>query len=204
MSLLRVGLTGGIATGKSYVRAHLASMGVPTIDADLLARQVVERGTPGLALIVDRFGPDVLSAEGHLDRPALGALVFADADARRDLESIVHPRVYGEIGAWFERLEAAGAALGVADIPLLFETGRAGDFDVVVVAACPSALQIERVQARDGLSEAAARRRVAAQWPIDEKVRLADYVVRTDGSFEDTDRQVADVCAALQQRAAHQ
>lgn len=199
--MLRVGLTGGIATGKSYVRAHLESIGVPTIDADILARRVVEPGSEGLALVAARFGPAVLTPAGELDRPALAALVFADAGARRDLEAIVHPRVYAAISAWFEQLEADGASLGVADIPLLFETGREGDFDVVVVAACPAALQVERVRSRDGLTEEAARRRVAAQWPIDEKVRLADYVVRTDGTFAATDRQVAEVHAALEQRA---
>jgi dephospho-CoA kinase len=200
--MLRVGLTGGIATGKSYVRARFEALGLPTVDADLLARQVVERGTPGLAALVARFGPEVLGPDGSLDRSRLGARVFADAAARRDLEVIIHPRVFTAISEWFDARAGEGLALGVADIPLLFETGRAGDFDVVVVAACPPEVQVTRVQARDGLSETAARQRLAAQWPIDEKVRLADYVVRTDRSFADTDRQAEEVCRALRAHAA--
>ncbi len=202
LSMLRVGLTGGIATGKSYVRARFEALGLPTVDADLLARQVVERGTPGLAALVARFGPEVLGPDGSLDRSRLGARVFADAAARRDLEVIIHPRVFTAISEWFDARAGEGLALGVADIPLLFETGRAGDFDVVVVAACPPEVQVTRVQARDGLSETAARQRLAAQWPIDEKVRLADYVVRTDRSFADTDRQAEEVCRALRAHAA--
>jgi dephospho-CoA kinase len=200
--MLRVGLTGGIATGKSYVRARFEALGLPTVDADLLARQVVERVTPGLAALVARFGPEVLGPDGSLDRSRLGARVFADAAARRDLEVIIHPRVFTAISEWFDARAGEGLALGVADIPLLFETGRAGDFDVVVVAACPPEVQVTRVQARDGLSETAARQRLAAQWPIDEKVRLADYVVRTDRSFADTDRQAEEVCRALRAHAA--
>jgi dephospho-CoA kinase len=202
LSMLRVGLTGGIATGKSYVRARFEALGLPTVDADLLARQVVERGTHGLAALVARFGPEVLGPDGSLDRSRLGARVFADAAARRDLEVIIHPRVFTAISEWFDARAGEGLALGVADIPLLFETGRAGDFDVVVVAACPPEVQVTRVQARDGLSETAARQRLAAQWPIDEKVRLADYVVRTDRSFADTDRQAEEVCRALRAHAA--
>ncbi len=202
MSMLRVGLTGGSATGKSYVRARFEALGLSTVDADVLAREVVERGTPGLAALVERFGAEVLGPDGSLDRPRLGARVFADAAARRDLEGIIHPRVFTAVSEWFDARAGEGLALGVADIPLLFETGRAGDFDVVVVAACPPVLQVMRVQARDGLSETAARQRLAAQWPIDEKVRLADHVVRTDRSFADTDRQTEEVCRALRAHAA--
>jgi dephospho-CoA kinase len=197
-----VALTGGIATGKSYVRARLAQRGVPTIDADVVARQVVEPGTPALAAIVARFGRGVLDAAGALDRAALGSIVFSDAAARRDLEAIVHPAVYRAIGDWLDRLErSAEAMLAVADIPLLFETGREGDFEVVVVAACDQETQLARLMTRDRISEPEARRRLAAQWPIAEKVRRADLLIDTGGTFEETDRHVGEVLEALRARA---
>ena len=188
--MLRVALTGGIATGKSYVRLRMDALGIPTLDADQLAREAVAPGTSALGAIIEEFGKQVLSADGTLDRPRLGALVFADPDARRALERIVHPQVYAAIDAWFEcRTER----LAVADIPLLFETGHDDAFDVVVVTYCPPDVQIARIVARDGLSEAAARDRVAAQWPVAEKVRRADYVIRTDGTFAETDGRVGTV-----------
>jgi dephospho-CoA kinase len=202
--MLKIGLTGGIATGKSYVRRHLETRGVPTIDADTVAREVVAPGTPGHDAVVDRFGLAVVGPSGAIDRPALGTIVFADAAARRDLEAIVHPAVHAAILSWLDaRARDAGAWLAVADIPLLFETGRRYPFDAIVVAACPPEVQLARVVARDQLTEDAARQRLAAQWPIDEKVRLADYVVWTDGGYEATDRQVDEVIAALEQRAGH-
>lgn len=202
--MLKVALTGGIATGKSYVRGRLAARGVPSLDADLLARDAVAPGSPGFRAVVDRFGPDVVKADGTLDRARLAAIVFADDGARHDLEAIVHPAVYAVIEAWLAFLAAQVPAppLAVVDVPLLFETGRAGAFDAVIVAACAPALQVARVMARDGLTEAEARRRLAAQWPIEEKVRRADFVIRTDGSFDETDRQVRDVHEALLRRAS--
>jgi dephospho-CoA kinase len=186
----RVGLTGGIATGKSHVRARFEAHGVPTIDADVLAREVVAPGTPGLAAVRDRFGPGVIDAAGGLDRRALGVIVFADPVARHDLEAIVHPLVRARTEAWFAGLDPARQAWAIADIPLLYETGRDRDFDVVLVAACDPAAQLARLVRRDGLSEAEARRRLAAQWPIAQKVRRADYVIDTNGTVEETDRQV--------------
>lgn len=202
--MLKVALTGGIATGKSYVCSRFAALGAPTLDADLLARKAVAPGSAGLGAVVARFGPEVLAPDGTLDRTRLAAIVFADDAARRDLEAIVHPAVYADIEAWLASLSARvpPPPLAVVDVPLLFETGAAGRFDVVVVAACPPALQVARVMARDGATEAEARRRLAAQWPIEEKVRRADIVIRTDGSFADTDRQVREVYAALLRRAS--
>jgi dephospho-CoA kinase len=166
--LLRVALTGGIATGKSHVLRHLAARGVPTIDADVLAREVVSPGTAALQAIAARFGAGVLDASGALNRRALADRVFADAGARKDLEAIVHPAVYDAIGEWLARLDAAGRdPVAVADIPLLYETGHEGDFDRVIVTRCEPAQQIARLQARDGLSEAEARARLAAQWPVE-------------------------------------
>jgi dephospho-CoA kinase len=191
----RVALTGGIATGKSSVRRRFAHQGVPTIDADALAHAVIAPGTPGAARIVERFGPDVRSSDGSIDRRTLGAIVFADPAARRDLEDIVHPAVYEAITAWYAALPPLPFA--VADIPLLYETGRESDFDVVVVAACEPEEQLRRVVERDGLTSDAARQRIAAQLPIAEKVRRADHVIRTDGSHDATDAQVDELVASL-------
>jgi dephospho-CoA kinase len=196
--VLRAALTGGIATGKSYVLARFAALSVPTLDADRLARQAVEPGTPAWQAIRERFGLAVLSADGRVDRRALGALVFADPAARRDLEAIVHPVVYRAIEEWFADVERAGRhRVAIADIPLLYETGRAAAFDVVIVVACTPEEQIARLMARDGLSQKEAQQRLAAQWPIGDKMARADFVIRTDGSFEDTDRQVREVYEAL-------
>lgn len=200
--VLRVGLTGGIATGKSYVTQRLHAAGLPTIDADRLAREAVAPGTPGLRAVVARFGRDVLTDAGALDRARLGAVVFADAAARADLEAIVHPEVRRRIAVWQAQLTALGhRGPIVADIPLLFETGRTGDFDVTVVVACEPDTQRRRLMLRDGVSGDDADQRIAAQWPIARKVAAADYVVRTDGTFADTDAQVDALVEALRRRA---
>jgi dephospho-CoA kinase len=192
----RVALTGGIATGKSHVRADFERLGVPTIDADRLARDAVAEGSPGLKAVINRFGRGVLDDTGALDRRKLGSIVFQDPVARRDLEDIIHPAVRSAIDAWFESISDS-APVAIADIPLLFETGRQGEFDVVIVTACDPLTQIKRVMARDDVSEAEARARVAAQLPIEEKVRRADHVINTDGSFEETNRQVRSVYEVL-------
>src|SRR5688572_28340528 len=192
-------LTGGIATGKSYCIQRFASLGAEVIDADRLAREAVEPGTRGLAAVADRFGSDMVRADGSLDRQALGRIVFTDARARADLEAIVHPEVYRRIREWSVNLPVS-TRLAVADIPLLFETGHEHDFDTVIVCACSPEEQVRRVMARDGLTEREARARVSAQWPIEEKVNRAHHVIRTDGSFGDTDRQVAETVRRLIRR----
>lgn len=193
----RVGLTGGIATGKSHVRAIFERLGVPTIDADALAREAVAPGSPGLAAVIDRFGPNYLDASGGLDRRALADLVFRDAGARRELELIIHPEVRRAIDTWFATLSPARHPFAIADIPLLYETGRDVDFSAVIVSTCDPDTQIRRIVERDSLTEAEARRRVAAQLPLDDKIRRADFVIKTDGTYEDTEVQVAHVLAAL-------
>lgn len=196
--MLRVALTGGIGTGKSYVVRLLRGRAVPTVDADQLARAVVQPDQPACARLRERFGPGVFAADGTLDRARLGRLVFADATARAALEALVHPPVREAIDAWFRRCRAStGSRFAVADIPLLFETGRASAFDRVVVVACDPGIQVQRVTDRDGLPPAEVRQRVAAQIPIAEKVARAHAVIRTDGSFEETDRQVASLCRTL-------
>ena len=193
----RVALTGGIATGKSHVRAEFERLGVPTIDADKLARDAVADGSPGLKAVISRFGHGVLDDTGALDRRKLGSIVFHDPVARRDLEDIIHPAVRRAIDDWFASLENKTPRFAIADIPLLFETGRHREFDVVIVAECAPSTQITRVMARDGVSESDARARVAAQMPIEEKVRRADHVINTDGSFEETKQQVRKVYESL-------
>jgi dephospho-CoA kinase len=194
--MLRAALTGGIATGKSFALSRFAALGAAVIDADVLARDAVARGSPGLSAVVQRFGTELLTSEGDLDRPRLGRLVFADPIARRDLEAIVHPLVYRRIGDWFADLPA-GTRVALADIPLLFETGHEHDFERVVVCACDPGEQFRRLLSRDGLNPDDARARLAAQWPIGEKVRRADFVIATDGPFAETEAEIRRVFAVL-------
>ncbi len=195
--MLKVALTGGIATGKSYVRARVASRGVPTLDADALVHEQLAAGTEAAAEVVRRFGEGVLGADGAVDRRVLAALVFEGERARRDLEAILHPRVYARIEQWESLQAEAGARWTLADIPLLFETGRERDFDRVIATICAPDEQVRRVMARSGCSEAAARSRVAAQWPAATKAARATDVVDTGGTFERTDRQVDAICQKL-------
>ena len=195
----RIALTGGIATGKSYVRARLEKLGVPTIDSDTLAREVVASGTPGLAQVVRQFGSDIVTASGELDRQKLAAIIFSDPQSRRALETIIHPLVQQATDAWFASLDPASHSFAVADIPLLYEVGREKDFDAVIVVAADPETQIKRVMQRNDLTEVEARKRLSAQLPIDEKVRRADHVIRTNDSLADTDKQVKRIWETLKQ-----
>jgi dephospho-CoA kinase len=194
--MLRVALTGGIATGKSYCLAQFASLGVPTIDADRLARDAVAPGSRVLAAVAARFGASILQPDGSLDRASLARIVFNDSAARADLEAIVHPDVYRRIGEWLASLPPR-TRVAIADIPLLFETGHTHDFDRVVVVACEPREQLRRLVSRDGLSERDARARLDAQWPIEEKEARADYVIKTDATIADTEAQVKTVYEML-------
>ena len=187
--MLKIALTGGIATGKSYVLARLQNMGVPCLDADELAHGVMAPGTEATSAIAERFG-DVLAADGSVDRAKLDPLVFADPAARRELEAMVHPAVYRAIAAamrGFERL--GGAPLAVVAIPLLYESGHAGEFDLVIATVCSPEEHRARLRAR-GLNDEAAQQRLAAQLPAEEKARRATHVIRTDGTHAETDAQV--------------
>lgn len=187
-----LGLTGGIASGKSTAGRMLARAGVPVIDADVLAREAVAAGSPGLAAVVARFGVDVLDASGALDRKKLGAVVFGDDDARRALNAIVHPEVARLAAERFEALRASGAhAWCVYEVPLLFENGLDAAMDATILVAVDDAVQLQRVMARDGLDEAAARARVRAQMPQDEKRRRATVVVPNDGALADLAENLA-------------
>lgn len=192
---MRVGLTGGIASGKSTVSSILHELGAVVIDADLLAREVVARGTPGLAAVVEAFGPEILTPDGELDRPKMGALVFGDEAQRRRLEAIVHPLVFER----YAELEAAAPADGIVvhDIPLLVESGRAAEFDVVIVVDAPAELQVERMVRDRGWTEEEARSRIAAQATRDERRAVATYVIDNTGTHEDLRAQVTEVFAEL-------
>jgi dephospho-CoA kinase len=195
--MLRVALTGGAATGKSYVLEQFRRHGVPCLVADDLAHGVTAAGTEATAAIAARFGADVIAQDGSVNRDALGAIVFADDGARGELEAIVHPAVYRAIEAGmraFAKLD--NSTLAVVEIPLLYETGHAADFDRVIVTACADDLQLKRLVGR-GLSEARARQIVAAQKPTAEKAALAEFVIRTDGEKSETEDQVRQVLRAL-------
>ena len=194
--MLKIGLTGGIATGKSHVLDRFRQRGVPCLDADELAHGVTAAGTEATAAIAERFGAEVLAADGSVDRKKLGSIVFADPAARRELEAIVHPAVHRAIAMGVRAFELMGDALAVVDIPLLFETGAEKTFDRVIVTACAAETQVARLVQR-GLTEEAARQRLAAQWPTERKTARADFVITTDGSFAETDEQVARVMDSL-------
>ena len=185
----KIALTGGIATGKTYVATRLREAGVPMVDADVLAREVVTPGSPALAAIRKRFGPDAVRRDGTMDRVRVAQIVFKDKRARLDLEAIIHPAVIKAVNDFFATLPKR-TPFAVADIPLVYETGRDKDFDAVIVVACPREMQLQRLMERNKMSKEDAERRLAAQLPIDQKVKKATYVIKNDGSFEETDKQI--------------
>jgi dephospho-CoA kinase len=197
----RVALTGGIATGKSYVLNRFARLGIPTIDADHIVHELIGPGTRLAAMVGQRFGADMLQPDGGVDRRRLGAFVFSDEARRHELESMIHPSVYERINAWFAGLDPKSTAFAVAGIPLLYETNHASSFDRVIATVCSLEQQVERIVRRDKITEVEARQRVAAQLPAEEKARRATYVIRTEGSKADTDRQVDEIVRILNRSA---
>lgn len=195
------GLTGGIASGKSAVARRLRARGVPVVDADVLAREVVAKGTEGLAAVVAAFGEGVLAEDGALDRKKLAAVVFEDPTRRRDLERILHPRISALGMERAAALAAAGEPLACYEAALLVENGLADAFRPLVVVAAPEDVQVARACARDAAEEAEVRARIRAQMPLAEKVAVADHVVHNIGSLADleaeTDRILAAICAKL-------
>jgi dephospho-CoA kinase len=185
----KIALTGGIATGKTYVATRLREAGVPIVDADALSREVVAPGSPALAAIRKRFGPDAVRRDGTMDRIRVGQIIFKDKRARLDLEAIVHPAVVKAINDFFATLPKR-TPFAVADIPLVFETGRDKEFDAIIVVACPREMQLQRMMERNKLSKEDAERRLAAQLPIDQKVKKATYVIDNAGTFAQTDAQI--------------
>jgi len=188
---VRVGLTGGIASGKSTVSAMLAGLGAVVIDADRLAREVVEPGTPGLAAVVEAFGPEILTETGAMDRAAVGAIVFGDEERRRALEAIIHPLVRARSR---ELEEAAGPdAIVVHDIPLLVETGQADAFDAVIVVDAPHETALGRMVDDRGWTPEQARARIAAQASREDRRAVATYLIENTGTIEDLRNKVTEV-----------
>jgi dephospho-CoA kinase len=188
---MRVGLTGGVASGKSTVSEMLRELGAVVVDADVLAREVVEPGTSGFDAVVAAFGPEIVASDGGLDRARLGAVVFADPDKRATLESIIHPRVRAR-AAEIEAAAPPGAVV-VHDIPLLVETGQSDAFDAVIVVDLPVEVQVERAMGERGWSEDEARSRIAAQATREQRLAVATYVVDNTGTREDLRHQVTEV-----------
>lgn len=192
-----LGLTGGIASGKSTASARFAELGVPIVDADKLAREVVEKGSDGLAEIVKVFGPEVLDAEGALDRKKLGAIVFDDADLRKKLEQITHPRIAALSMQRMAAIATSGAPYGLYEAALLVEKGTHHAMNGLVVVAASPEVQLARVMKRDGLDEAAARARLAAQMPLADKIAAATWVIWNDGDLDTLRGRVDEVHRAI-------
>jgi dephospho-CoA kinase len=192
--MLRAGLTGSIAVGKSFVSSVLAELGCHVLDADQTAREVVLPGSVGLRAIVDSFGSEVLQADGTLDRAKLGAIVFSDEMKRAHLNSILHPLIIEAQDAWLRsRAEQDPRGVGIVDAALMIESGSYKRFDKLIVVWCRPELQLERLLKRDGLTAAEAARRIAAQMPQEEKKSFADYLIDTSGGFAETREQAGAV-----------
>ncbi|MFG1944463.1 dephospho-CoA kinase [Nonomuraea sp. NPDC048826] len=198
--MLKTGLTGGIGSGKSEVSKRLAAKGAVVIDADKIAREVVEPGTPGLARVVATFGDEVLRPDGSLDREKLGSIVFADQEKLAALNAIVHPLV-GERVARLQS-EAPTGAIVVYDVPLLAENGLAAMYDVVIVVDAADEVRIDRLAAHRGMAEKDAKARIAAQASREDRLAVADIVIPNEGSLDELDTRVEEVWAELLERAA--
>jgi dephospho-CoA kinase len=198
--VLLVGLTGGIGSGKSTVSRMLEERGAVVFDADILARQAVEPGTPGHDAVIERFGANVLGPAGEIDREALAEIVFADPEARRALEEVVHPEVRRRFAEGAELYRDTDRVV-VLTAPLLVETGMHSAFDVLVVVSAPVEAQVERLHRQRGMSEEQARARIAAQLPLEDKAAVADVIVDNDGSIPELERQVDRLWSDLRRRA---
>jgi len=196
--MLRVGLTGSIAVGKSFVSGVLADLGCRVLDADETARAVVEPGSPALDDVVAKFGPEVLKSDGTLDRPALGALVFADSRKRAALNSILHPYIIAQQDERLREWEAIDPkGLAIIDAALMIESGGYKRFDKLIVVHCRADVQLERLMTRDKLNRGEAAARIAAQLPQEEKRKFADYLIDTSAGFEQTRRRTTEVYGEL-------
>jgi dephospho-CoA kinase len=192
--MLRIGLTGSIGVGKSFVSGVLAELGCRVLDADETAREVVARDSTGLRAVVAAFGPEMLQGDGTLDRARLGALVFADEAKRAQLNSILHPAIIARQDERLREWETAEPdGIAVVDAALMIESGGYKRFDKLIVVHCRVEVQLERLMARDGLSRAEAEKRIAAQMPQEEKKKFADYLIDTSDGFESTRRRTVEV-----------
>ncbi|HSF16743.1 MAG TPA: dephospho-CoA kinase [Vicinamibacteria bacterium] len=199
--MLEVGLTGGIACGKSVVRRRFEEKGVATLDADVVVHRLFEPGSEVVRELESVFGAKILTVEGAVDRKALGALVFGDLAARERLNAIVHPHVWLAIDAFFESVRARGEPLAVVDAALMVETGSYERYDCLVVVHCTGEQQMERLMKRDGLTSEEAQRRIEAQMPLEQKKAYADLLIDTSGTLVETLSRTDDVLAALRKLA---
>ena len=203
--MLKVGLTGGIATGKSHVLSILKELGCEVIDADVLAHAAIAPGEPAYSDIVTTFGKGILDRDGRIDRARLGQIVFADSDARARLNAIVHPRVFESQKRWFDELTQqrsdSASVIAVVDAALLIETGSYQRYDFVVVVHCLPEIQLKRLMARSKLSRDEALARIQSQMSSAEKLKYADFDIDTSGTFEETRRQVEELYTKLKNKS---
>ena len=196
--MLWIGLTGGIATGKSTVSNYIEELGWPVVDADLVAREVVQKGSEGLGEVVKAFGPEILTPDGTLDRAQMRKLVFKDRQKRQLLEGLLHPRIQRRTAQKRDELEASGYKVAVYDVPLLFEKNLQGQFDQTVLVYVAAELQRQRLMARDGISQDDADRLISSQMPIDQKRPLATRVIENSGTKEDLQAQVQELVQEIE------
>ena len=197
--MFKLGLTGGIATGKTTISNYLKSIDIPVLDADEYARKVVEPGTPGLAEITNTFGEQVLRADGSLNRKLLGQIVFNDSSSRQTLNDITHPRIQQMMADELHRLAEQQIPLVILDIPLLLENKDVAGADAVMVVTIPESLQLTRLMQRNNLTEKEAQSRISAQMPLVEKEKLADFVIDNSGTISSTQKQVEKVIQKIRQ-----
>jgi dephospho-CoA kinase len=193
-----IGLTGGIASGKSTVSRVLRKKGFSVVDADELARQVVEPGQSGLAQVVSAFGTDLLDPDGRLDRRKLGKLVFGRPEQLRKLEALLHPLIQSETMKLRQQAESRGEAFAFYDVPLLFEKNMQTDFDAIIVVSSSPELQIQRMKSRDGLTDQEVRERLGSQISLSEKEGKATWVIRNEGSLSELESQVSQLISQIQ------
>jgi len=200
--MLKIGLTGSIAVGKSFACESFRELGCHVLDADMTSREVVAKGTVGLAKIVEHFGAEILLENGELDRKKMGSIVFADGEKRELLNSIIHPRVIESQNLWIEKQEAADPnGISIIDAALMIESGGYRRFDKLIVVWCRPDIQLKRLMLRDSLSEDDARVRIAAQMPQDEKKKFADHLIDTSDGFDTTKRSVEELYKTLKNSA---
>ncbi|MCS6885475.1 MAG: dephospho-CoA kinase [Acidobacteriota bacterium] len=201
--MLKVGLTGGIATGKTHVARRLSELGCLVYDADQIARSVVRPGTTGLAQVVEEFGQEILTTEGTLDRAKLGSIVFADEARRLRLNQILHPLIVAELDKLIAEAESLyPGGICVIDAALMIETGSYKRYDALIVVYCSREEQLARLMKRNSLNKQEAEARIAAQMPVEEKIKYADYVIDTSGSYEQTRKLVDEIYLKLQLRCS--
>ena len=197
--MFKLGLTGGIATGKTTISNYLKSINIPVLDADEYARKVVEPGTPGLAEITNTFGEQILQPDGSLNRKLLGQIVFNDSSAHQTLNDITHPRIQQMMADELHRLAEQQTPLVILDIPLLLENNNVAGADAVMVVSIPESLQLTRLMQRNNLTEKEAHARISAQMPLVEKEKLADFVIDNSGTISNTQKQVEKVIQKIRQ-----